>query len=109
MRPKSVNYYDSAELETSAIIKASPGTLFSITGVNSKGSAQYIQLHDSATLPADTAVPKIVLRVAGEENFFYELKEIGRFFKNGIVVTNSSTLATKNIGSADCWYSAQYV
>lgn len=109
MRPKSVNYSDSVALEASRIIKAGPGTLFSITGVNNKGSAQYIQIHDSATLPTDSAVPKIVLRVAGEENFFYEFREIGRFFKNGIVVTNSSTLATKNIGSADCWFNCQYV
>ena len=108
MKPKNVNCYDSSALEASAVIKGSPGTLFSITGVNSKAAAQYIQIHDSATLPADTAVPKIVLKVAASENFYYELNEIGRYFENGIVACNSSTLATKTIGSTDCWFSAQY-
>lgn len=108
MRPKSVNYSDSAALEASRIIKASPGTLFSVIGLNS-GGAQYIQIHDSATLPANDAVPKIVFSVEAGKNFSYDLQKIGRFFKNGIVVTNSSTVPTKTIGAADCWFSCQYV
>lgn len=109
MQPKNLNYYDSVALEASAIIKASPGALFSITGYNSNANDQFVQIHDSAALPADTAVPAIVFKVAAQENFFYEIKEIGRFFKNGIVICNSSTCPTKTIGSADIWVNCQYI
>ncbi|MCK4827755.1 hypothetical protein KA005_69145 [bacterium] len=108
MNAKNVNYYDSSALEASVVIKASPGTLFSITGHNNKAAAQFIQLHDAAALPADTAVPKIVLQASANENFHYELKEIGRYFKVGIVVCNSSTLAQKTLGGNDCFFNAQY-
>jgi hypothetical protein len=105
---KNVKYYDSSALESSAVISDAPGHLFSITGYNDNAGAQFVQIHDAAALPADGAVPAIVLTVAAKENFWYELKEIGRFFSNGIVVCNSSTAATKTIGAADCWFNAQY-
>ena len=93
----------------SLIIKAGSGRLFGLTGYNSKGSAQFIQLHDSATLPTDTAVPKVVFRVAANSNFSLNYDaEDGREFASGIVVCNSSTGATKTIGSADCWFDGQY-
>jgi hypothetical protein len=109
MQPKNLNYYDSVALEASAVVKASPGTLFSITGYNSSASDQFVQIHDAAALPADTAVPAIIFKVAAQENFYYELKEIARFFKNGITICNSSTVATKTIGVADCWFNVQYI
>ena len=108
MNPKNVNYYDSVAYETDAIAKASPGTVFSITGYNAKTSAQFIQLHDSATLPANAAVPAIIFSVPASSNFFYDFNEVGRFCENGIVVCNSSTGATKTLGSADCWFNIQY-
>lgn len=109
MQPKNLNYYDSVALEASAVVKASPGTLFSITGYNSSANDQFVQVHDAAALPADIAIPAIVFKVAAQENFFYEIKEIGRFFKNGITVNNSSTCPTKTIGSATLWLNVQYI
>jgi hypothetical protein len=109
MQPKNLNYLDSVELEASHVIKAGPGSLFLVTGISTNVGTQYIQVHDSATLPANGAVPAIVLVVAAGEGFSYDLREIGRFFKKGIVVCNSSTLPTKTIGAADCWFSAQYI
>jgi hypothetical protein len=109
MIPKNLTYDDSAAYEASSIAKASAGSVFSITGYNSKASAQFIQLHDSATLPADTAVPKVILSVPAESNFYYDFGEIGRFCQNGIVVCNSSTGPTKTIGSADCFFNIQYI
>jgi len=109
MHPKNVNYDDSVALEKSAIIKAAPGTLYRLMGYSSKVAAQFIQLHDSATLPGDTAVPKIIITVAAASNFDIDLGEIGRFFSNGIVACNSSTGPTKTLGAAaDCWFSAIY-
>lgn len=90
------------------IIKATAGTLYRITGFNSSASAQFIQLHDAATLPADTAVPVLVQKVAAGSNFVIEFGSIGRAFSTGIVVANSSTGPTLTIGSADLWIDAQY-
>ena len=92
----------------SLIVKAAKGKLLGITGYNSKGSAQFIQVHDSATLPADTAVPKVVIAVAASSSFSLEFSK-GRDFANGIVICNSSTGPTKTIGSADIWIDAQYI
>ena len=105
---KNVNYYDATALAASAVIKATPGTLYSVTGYNDHTASQFIQLHDAASVPANGAVPKIVLAVGAKENFWYELKEFGRWFETGIVICNSSTCATKTVGSANCWWNAQY-
>ena len=108
MLPRNINYSDSVALVASQIAKAAAGTIFSLTGVNTGASDQYIQIHNSATLPADTAVPMIVFAVAAGENFFYDLGDLGRYCLNGIVVCNSSTCATKTIASADCFFNIQY-
>lgn len=43
----------STAYEAGRVIKATPGVLVSLTGYNSKGSAQFIQLHDAAAIPSD--------------------------------------------------------
>jgi len=94
----------------SLIVKASAGKLFSLSGYNSKTTGQFIQLHDSATLPADTAVPKVIFYVPATLSFSYDIGgTFGRFFTTGIVICNSSTGPTKTIGAADCWFDAQYL
>lgn len=92
----------------SLVVKAGAGALLGFSGYNGSASAQYIQVHNTASLPADTAVPVIVIKAEAGENFsFASTKPIT--FATGIVVCNSSTLATKTIGSADCWIQAEYV
>jgi hypothetical protein len=108
MKARNLNYYDSTALEASAVVKSTPGTLFSLTGYNDNTASQYIQIHNAASLPADTAVPAIVLTVNPKDNFHYDLAEIGRWFSTGIVICNSSTAATKTIGGSDCWFNVQY-
>lgn len=92
----------------SKIVKASSGRLFGLTGYNSKSSAQFIQLHDSATLPADTAIPVFLISVPASSSFSIDFGMRGRSFANGIVVCNSSTGPTKTIGSADVYIDAQF-
>jgi hypothetical protein len=97
--------YDSVAYEASAIIKSAPGNLYGFAGYNSKLTPQFIQVHDSATLPADGAIPKVILTVPAVSNFSWNSGEFPKAFANGIVICNSSTGPTKTIGAADCWFS----
>lgn len=81
--------------------------LFTITGFNSKASDQYIQIHDAAALPSDTTVPLATLLAPAGYQFSFNFPH-GRLFANGICVCNSSTAATKTIGSADCLFDINY-
>lgn len=98
----------STAYATSKVIKASPGVLFGLMGYNSKASAQFIQLHDAASLPADATVPVEVITVAASSNFNIDFGVHGRGFAIGIVACNSSTGPTKTIGSADVWFAPRY-
>lgn len=92
----------------SKVVKASAGTLYGITGYNSKGSTQFVQLHNAAALPADTAVPVVTITVPATSNFSIDFGQYGRYFTTGIVVANSSTGPTLTVGSADIFVDAQY-
>jgi hypothetical protein len=98
----------STAYEAGHLVKASAARLYGFSGYNSKASAQFIQVHDAASLPADTAVPVVVVRVEASSNFSYDSGGVGRLFTTGIYIVNSSTGPTKTIGSADCWYDVQF-
>lgn len=95
--------------EASHVIKAGAGRLFGVTGYNAKTSAQFIQLHNTTSVPADTAVPVLTFKVPASDNFSLDLGIYGRYFSTGISICNSSTQATKTIGSADCFFDVQYL
>jgi len=92
-------------LASSLVAKASSGILYSISGTNTKASLQYIQVHNTVSLPADGAVPVSSFIVQPNSSFSFDVAGLaGYTHDTGIVVCNSSTLATKTIGSVDCWF-----
>jgi len=97
---------NSSAYEAGRIIKSSAGTLFSLFGYNS-GPAQFIQVFNTTSVPANGVAPIIVFPVPSNSGFFFELKN-GIPFATGITATNSSTGPTKTIGSADCFFTATY-
>jgi len=103
--PSSV---DPAAYAASGVIKASAGILFGVMGYNAKESPQFIQLFDAATVPADLAVPKLVILVPQLSNFSIDLGVYGRWFATGMCWSNSSTGPAKTIGAADVWLNGQY-
>lgn len=95
--------------EASRVIKAGAGRLFGVTGHNAKTSSQFIQLHNTTSVPSDTAVPVVMIKVEASSSFAVDFGIFGRYFSTGISICNSSTQATKTIGSADTWFDAQYI
>ncbi len=99
----------STSYESSRVIKGSAGKLYGVSGYNSNSSQQFIQIHNSSNVPADSSIPVITFTVPGGSPFSIDFGPVGRSFSNGIVVCNSSTGPLKTIGSNDCWFDAQYV
>lgn len=93
-------------LATNLVIKSSEGILISLVGHNDNAAARYIQVHNAASLPANGAVPTYVIFVPADSNFSLDIPLSGAPFTNGIVVANSTTLATLTLGSADSWFTA---
>lgn len=91
----------------SLVVASNAARLCGMSGYNAKVSAQFIQIHDAASLPADGAAPKVVFEVAASSKFAIDYGINPREFAAGIVVCNSSTQATKTIGAADCWFDVQ--
>jgi hypothetical protein len=98
----------STALASSLVVKATAGTLYMITGYSARASAQFIHVYNAASLPSDGGVPVMVFTVPAQSNFSLDLGIYGRHFTTGIVIGNSTTAATKTIGSSDCWFDVQY-
>lgn len=109
LAPNFSSYYSSAALEASAVVKALPGTVRGIAVYSTKASTQFIQCFNSATVPADTAVPLITFAVGATNNGYWTLTGgIPVAFSVGIACSNSSTAATKTIGAADTFFMVTY-
>lgn len=87
---------------------ATARTLFSITGYNSLGASQYIQIFDAAAPPGAGTVPLAVLKASPNFPFAFDFGSRGIALTNGISVCNSSTATTYTAGLADCLYMIAY-
>lgn len=96
----------STAQEASRIVKIEPGRLYRLHV--SSSAAQYIQIYDADTLPADGVVPALVWAIGANGHLDISFGERGRYFANGIIIANSSTLHTKTIGSATTLFDVQY-
>jgi hypothetical protein len=105
--PGAATTVNSVALEASHVLKATPGSLMFLHAYNNKGSAQFIQLHDATSLPANGAVPKFTISVPTVSGYVLALPaSVALQFTTGIVVANSSTGATLTTASADCYFTA---
>ena len=92
----------SIAYEASRVIKNIKGVLFGVFGYNS-GAAGFIQIFDSATVPADGAAPDIVIAVGATSNFQLMIGDRSYPFVNGISYCFSSTGPTKTLSTATAW------
>jgi hypothetical protein len=99
----------STAFEASHVLKASAGRLCSLQVFNSSGSAQYILVMDSATVPANGAVTLLCPPIYLAAGTYIQIPfPVPLSAANGISVCNSSTGSfTKTIGSADCAFTGQ--
>lgn len=103
------NVYSTSAYSASGVIKAKGGRLLSISGYNSKASVQYIQIFNTVAVPADTAVPVFVIAVAASSNFSINFSPASLGCMTGITWSNSSTVPTKTIDSADVFLTALFI
>ena len=75
---------------------------------SSNAAAQSILMFDSSSLPVDTAVPLMTFAIGASGNVGVYFGRMGRLFRRGLVLCNSSTNTTKTIGSADCFFDVEY-
>ena len=95
--PQGYRLVASAAYEADHVLSTGPVTLLMLKGYST--TAGYVQLHDSATAPADTAVPLSMQAVAASDNFSLVIPVCGLPpTVNGLYVCFSSTGPTKTIG-----------
>lgn len=78
------------------------------TVYSSLGSAQNIQMYDASKLPADGAVPFMNFNIGASSVQGVYYGKMGRVFKRGLVLCNSTTDTTKTIGAVNCFFDVQY-
>lgn len=111
--PTALSAWAASRVATTAaaaslVVKASPGKLFKLY-ISNGGTAQVFQVFNASSLPTDGVVPVHSFRVAANDTREIDFSAFGDYFSTGIVVSNSSTLASKTIGAADSFISALYL
>jgi hypothetical protein len=95
-------------LVASIIVAVGRRRLFGLQGVNNNAAATFVLIFDATAVPSNGTAPRVPIRAAGSDNFSAYFGSSGRWFDQGIVVVNSSTLATLTLSTADLWVDAQF-
>jgi hypothetical protein len=82
--------------------------VYGFTAYNTKASSQFFNVFDANAVPADAAVPLFSWAIAANSGVGFGFQPNGRQFQSGFVICNSSTDATKTIGSVDCFFDVQF-
>jgi len=98
----------ASALVASLVLATGRRRLFGLQGVNNNAAATFVHIFDATQVPSNGAVPRVIIRAAGTDNFSAYFGSVGRWFDQGIVVVNSSTLATLTISTADLWVDGQF-
>jgi len=99
----------SALAATSGVIKASPGKLFGVTVTNDNAAARYIQFFNLTAVPANGVAPDFVIKLGIGAVIQLDFGMMGKYYSTGICWCNSTTGATKTLGSADTYVEARYL
>ena len=106
--PSARTNYASPAAETSKIIKAAAGNLRGVTMSNPNAAVRFLQVHNSPTAPADTAVPFMTKEVSPNTVGFIDFGPEGVTLGSGIYVCSSTTMNTKTItATAEHLFNAQ--
>ena len=99
----------SLAYENSRVVKYGPGIIYGFSVYSATDAPQWVQLFDADALPANGDVPDAIYVVANAQNLGVSWADVGRFCSQGIILCNSSTGPTLTIGSATCFFDAQYI
>lgn len=99
--------FSTGRLANSVVV---PGRIvvYGFTVYSSSAAAQWVQVFDANTVPADGAVPLFAWNLAAHTGVGFGWQDQGRQFQTGLVICNSSTETTKTIGSADTFFDVQF-
>jgi hypothetical protein len=95
-------------LVSSLLLATGRRRLFGLQGINNNAAATFVLVFDATSVPANGTPPRVPIRAAGSDNWSAYFGSSGRWFDQGIVVVNSSTLATLTISTADLWIDGQF-
>ena len=101
--------HHSPALQNSLVVFTGPCYVLSVQVANTNAAAQFVQMFDSTTVPADGATPTKLFTVSASSDKFATWSLPGVFFGTGVAICNSSTAATKTVGAADCFFDVQVI
>jgi hypothetical protein len=99
--------FATASLSNSVVV---PGRIvvYGFTVYSTNAAAQFLNVFDASTVPADSAVPLFSWPLAAHNGAAFGFTPRGRQFQTGLVLCNSSTDSDKTIGAADCFFDVQF-
>ena len=105
---ENVANYNTGAAAASGVVKATPGTVYSVVVSNANAAARFIQFYNTTSVPADTAVPFLTIQVPAISSKEVELGPYGISFSTGICWATSTTQHTKTIAAAEAIVNVAY-